>query len=332
MRRRWLAASVPALALLFVSAWSFAEHTASARYVPYQGKLEHDGAPVNETVEMTFAFYTAPSGGSALDTVTLDVDVHEGTFAVDIGPVANTVFATSSLYLGVTVNGVELPMRQAIRAVPYAMHGQIGEVFSATEVAAGAVTAQSLHVSGNGRINNATIGDMGHGTSWAGFRHASVTDSGRYALLQNNAGSETLLNAGPGGRIGFRFGNSAVAELESDGTLELNRVVTGDGTVIGGLNVSIEYAVTASLAGGASIWDTTVSKPMTSASTSFCALFGEYVNYVSAGFGTGEYASHSGGCNIVNEGGTWVLKASAARAWHGHPVTHTCRARCLTWD
>lgn len=137
MRRRWLAASVPALTLLFVSAWGLAQQGAGARYVPYQGQLQHGGAPVDGAVDMTFSFYASDSGGTALATVALpDVQVSAGAFAVEIGPVPDAVFDSPSLYLAVEVEGVPLPGRQVIRAVPYAMHGQVGGVFRADERAA----------------------------------------------------------------------------------------------------------------------------------------------------------------------------------------------------
>jgi hypothetical protein len=63
-----------------------------------------------------------------------------------------------------------------------------------------------LDVSGNTRLNNAAIGDAGHGPTWAAFAHSNSFTTGGYALLQNNTGS-TLLNCATGQSINFRINN-----------------------------------------------------------------------------------------------------------------------------
>lgn len=63
MHHRWLAAALPALALGLVSAWAVAQGVPSSRYVPYQGRLELAGEPVDEQVAMTRTLLnTGPDG------------------------------------------------------------------------------------------------------------------------------------------------------------------------------------------------------------------------------------------------------------------------------
>lgn len=67
---------------------------------------------------------------------------------------------------------------------------------------------QKLEVAGNAIINNAFVGDVGHGSTWAGFSHKSSISTAGYALLQNDTGVTTLINKkSGGGYIGFRVDN-----------------------------------------------------------------------------------------------------------------------------
>lgn len=81
---------------------------------------------------------------------------------------------------------------------------------------------QKLDVQGgNARINNTFIGDVGHGTNWAGFAHFSQASTSGYSLLASSDGSYTLinkLNTG-GGYIGFRVGNIDQAVLTNSGNM-----------------------------------------------------------------------------------------------------------------
>jgi hypothetical protein len=77
-----------------------------------------------------------------------------------------------------------------------------------------------LHVTGNARVNNAIVGDVGHGGNWAGFAHASSVGGDRYGLLQSYDGLYTLINKRPGGgHIGFRVGNTDQMVLNDAGNV-----------------------------------------------------------------------------------------------------------------
>ncbi len=66
-----------------------------------------------------------------------------------------------------------------------------------------------LTATGNANIGNTFLGDVGHGTTWAGFSHGSSVSPTSYALLQQNDGIYTLLNKkSGGGYLGFRVDNA----------------------------------------------------------------------------------------------------------------------------
>ena len=96
--------------------------------VPYQGTLtDASGTPINDSVAMTFKFYAAPTGGTALwteqRTGSNAVPVTNGLFSVALGqvtPIPANVLA-QPLWLGISVNGdAEMTPREAILGVPFA--------------------------------------------------------------------------------------------------------------------------------------------------------------------------------------------------------------------
>jgi hypothetical protein len=99
-----------------------AEH----RTVPFRGTLEREGAPVNGAVAMTFRFFTAAEGGTALASsdVTLNgVVVSQGAFSVEL-PLTEAVLAADPVYVEITVGSATLASRQRIFPVPYAIRGR----------------------------------------------------------------------------------------------------------------------------------------------------------------------------------------------------------------
>lgn len=95
--------------------------------IPFQGKLltPSTNLPVNGTVNLKFSFYNAPSGGTAIFSETQNsVPVANGVFSVQIGTITalpSSLFAGTSVYLGVTVNAdAEMSPRQQLAMSPYA--------------------------------------------------------------------------------------------------------------------------------------------------------------------------------------------------------------------
>lgn len=74
---------------------------------------------------------------------------------------------------------------------------------------------------GNARINNAFIGDVGHGALWAGFANSSQIGTGSYTLLASGDGNYTLINKSLTGTgyIGFRINNNDVAVINEAGNM-----------------------------------------------------------------------------------------------------------------
>jgi cytoskeletal protein CcmA (bactofilin family) len=87
----------------------------------------------------------------------------------------------------------------------------------------GTLTVTSdLAVTGNARVSNAFVGDVGHGPTWAGFAHASAISPLSYGLLQSDDGRWTLINKRSGsGAIELRIDNNTVLRVDDAGSLRL---------------------------------------------------------------------------------------------------------------
>lgn len=121
MRYR-LSAGLLALFVLVTGGLVIAQSAQDARTIPYQGRLELDGNPVNQDVPMTFRFFDAAAGGNQLGgDIQRTVTVSEGAFSAQLGPVPDAAFDGGGLFLEVVVDGVPLGARQQILAVPFAM-------------------------------------------------------------------------------------------------------------------------------------------------------------------------------------------------------------------
>jgi len=73
-----------------------------------------------------------------------------------------------------------------------------------------------LDVSGNTRLNNALVGDIGFGAAYAGFAHSNNFNTTSYALLQQNTGP-TFINCINGSLINFRTNNTEMGGWTSTG-------------------------------------------------------------------------------------------------------------------
>ncbi len=133
------------------------------RVIPYQGVLEIDGGAYNGEVPMTFSLYRAATGGSAVWTESQDVVVFNGVFGVTLGAAAAidaTIFAADTLYLGVTIDGVEMANRQAITPVPYALWSARSADFTVARdltVARDARVEEDLAVIGSTSVAGLTV-------------------------------------------------------------------------------------------------------------------------------------------------------------------------------
>ena len=130
--------------------------TSSITGIPYQGRLaDKNGAPLTQTVNMTFRLYAAASGGSPLWeepwTGANSVQVSDGLFNVMLGsltPIPPTVITSNSnLFLGITVGtDSEMSPRVQLGSVPFATQALTvpdGSVTTA-KLADGSVTRAKL--------------------------------------------------------------------------------------------------------------------------------------------------------------------------------------------
>ena len=141
--------------------------------IMYQGRLTNAaGAPLTDTVTVTFGIYAAPSGGTALwQGAYLSRPDANGIISQELGTIPDTVFTGSQRYLQITVR-TDPPMtpRQTLTAAPYAMRTamsltriQPGTGFqfvtfkstSSTPIAFGFVSAAGDRVSGTSNFTSA---------------------------------------------------------------------------------------------------------------------------------------------------------------------------------
>lgn len=134
------------------------------RTIPYEGYIEEDGAAITETdVEFVFRIYDQASGGEPIWTSDATVngeigepiepillDVTAGRFAVELGrvgaPLTERVFSSSAIYVGFSIDGVELTGRQRLVNPWLAVNG-------AAWVNDGTLTVADLNVTGDASVD-----------------------------------------------------------------------------------------------------------------------------------------------------------------------------------
>lgn len=134
----WFGLLVGSAIMFFVASCA----TALTPQVSYQGRLtDENGAPLNGSVQMTFALFHEASGGTALYSETESVTVTDGLFDTAVGPASVVAGLTPEdltrpLWLEVTVDdGIHsetLTPRQRLYGSPYAFTLMPGAVISNT--------------------------------------------------------------------------------------------------------------------------------------------------------------------------------------------------------
>ena len=121
----------------------------------HQGRLfDAVGDPLDGSHSLTLTLYDTSAGGSAVWTEThADVAFDLGYFSVRLGevtPLDSAAFTGAELFLGLQVDGgVELPERLPLLSVPYALRtDEAAHADVASAVAGGAVDATELRVGG----------------------------------------------------------------------------------------------------------------------------------------------------------------------------------------
>ncbi|MFO0052628.1 MAG: hypothetical protein ACOVQ3_12100 [Dolichospermum sp.] len=141
-------------------------------------------------------------------------------------------------------------------------------------VGIGTVTpSEKLEVSGNLKVtgtitgNNVFLGDVGHGSIWAGFSHSSQVGQNSYAILQHHTGTWTLINKKSGGGfIGFRIDNNDKMIINDNGNVGIGTTTPSEKLEINGNlkvtgNITTESWQTPSLQNGWVIYQETTGNP-----------------------------------------------------------------------
>lgn len=124
----------------------------------YQGQLRQNGAPLNGTVDVTFALYDAEQNGTLLGTQTFNgLQITDGLFTVllnDAGQFGPNALNGDARWLQIIVNGHALNPRQPLTAAPYALKvpGVTGHSLGAPDGS----PAQAVVVDNNGRVGIGT--------------------------------------------------------------------------------------------------------------------------------------------------------------------------------
>ena len=147
------------LALLTLSA------TASAipLEIAHQGRLvDSSGSPIDAATDLEFKLYDGASGGTALWSEShSSTNVENGYFSVILGT-NNTLDAddldADDLYVGISVDGSELPDRVRLTASPWAIRAAYAE--NAMSVSGGTVDATSVSVGGSTVIDSDGLVDF----------------------------------------------------------------------------------------------------------------------------------------------------------------------------
>jgi|GEM_PF-721935 len=222
------------------------------------------GASAPKNYDVIFRVYDASSGGNLKWSEQQTVTVDKGYFSVLLGegsqvgseahPTLSAVFYgsdASDRFVGITVKGIGpsnsdvdiLPRLQMLTS-PYSYlarnavnaanlansaNSQIVTVSGNNVGINKALPTSALDVTGSGVLSGnltagpAFMGDVGY-AGWAGFANKNSANTLGYALLQNNAGINTILNAknGAGSTIEFRFDNNTKMTLDPNGYLSVN--------------------------------------------------------------------------------------------------------------
>jgi hypothetical protein len=99
--------------------------TAVPRLIPYEGRLERNGAPFDGKVPAQFALYAAVDAPTPIwGPEQHMLDVAAGRFHADLGTttaIDSSVLAQGGLFLGISVDGVPLDGTPRFLASPYAL-------------------------------------------------------------------------------------------------------------------------------------------------------------------------------------------------------------------
>ncbi len=118
--------------------------------VTYQGRLQHNNAPVNGSADFVFSLFDAPTGGAALAAIAVDnVAVQDGLFTVAL-PLNSSLFDSTPRWLEILVRSPAgsgfftlLSARQPIDSAPLALYARTAGLATAAITSANATHAET---------------------------------------------------------------------------------------------------------------------------------------------------------------------------------------------
>ncbi|WP_299210120.1 hypothetical protein [uncultured Dokdonia sp.] len=146
--------------------------------------------------------------------------------ALKILPNGNVGIGTSTprtpLEVKGTIKSQNLVLNDSLTAKTGNFEGTIrGENLTLSD----ALTAKTGNFTGNVTINNAFIGDVGHGFDWASFSHKNATTTASYGFLHHKEGIYSLINIKSGdGYIGFRADNADKMVIRPSGNVGIGTI------------------------------------------------------------------------------------------------------------
>lgn len=165
-----------ALACVFGASWLASAQLGGTDGVtiPYQGRIELDGVPLEGNQSLTFRVFDVATNGAACWSTTETVAVSTGHFGVVLGPVTEGCLFDRALYLEVEIDGVVLGRQRvhgaaiAHTAGPGGDFDVAGTLYAAvaelTSLTTNGLTANgganALDVNGTATIDTANVGTL----------------------------------------------------------------------------------------------------------------------------------------------------------------------------
>ena len=269
----------------------------------FQGFLEDNGSPVDDTCDLSFDLFAQLAGGSAIATTVSrpGTTVSKGLFDVDLD-FSPALFDGSDRYLQITANcggGNEvLSPRQPVTSSPYAMTARQLEFLRVDD------DGDYPNLIG-GAANNSVQADV-MGATISGGASNSIMSTSSYSTVgggTNNSASQThvSISGGSANDVSGSYG-SVAGGYNNDMTGSYagilsgyNNTANGDYSVIGGGDTNTADGSRATIAGGR----------LNTAAGSRAALGGGYNNGASADYSTiaGGYTNTAAGSYGTVPGG-----------------------------
>lgn len=150
--------------LLLTALFTPAAALAVPTTLTHQGRLlQHGDQPVSGVLPVRFSLYAGENTAAPLWSVDRQVEFAGGQYAVTLGeasdPALDATTFEKPVWLGVTVNGVELTPRMRVSSVPYALRAAFAESMDGGTIANATITNALIDGANieNGSISNAIV-------------------------------------------------------------------------------------------------------------------------------------------------------------------------------